>query len=56
MNCNQYTNKAQEAVQKAQQFAADNDQQAIETGHLLKGLLSSFSFVKFFIFADFLKN
>ena len=51
MNFNQYTNKAQEAVQKAQQFAADNDQQAIETGHLLKGLLTVDAQVLPFLFS-----
>jgi ATP-dependent Clp protease ATP-binding subunit ClpB len=39
MNFNQFTIKAQEAVQQAQQIAAQNGQQAIETGHLLKGVL-----------------
>ncbi len=39
MNFNQFTIKAQEAVQQAQQLAAQNGQQAIETGHLLKGVL-----------------
>ena len=41
MNFNNYTIKAQEAVQKAMEIAAHNEQQAIETGHLLKGVLSS---------------
>jgi ATP-dependent Clp protease ATP-binding subunit ClpB len=39
MNFNNYTIKAQEAVQKASEIAAGNQQQAIETAHLLKGLL-----------------
>ena len=39
MNFNQFTLKAQEAVQQAQQLATQNGQQAIETGHLLKGVL-----------------
>ncbi len=39
MNLNNFTIKAQEAVQQAIQIAAGNNQQAIETGHLLKGLL-----------------
>ena len=39
MNFNQFTIKSQEAVQKAQQIATEKGQQAIETGHLLKGLL-----------------
>ena len=41
MNFNNYTIKAQDAVQKAMEIAAHNEQQAIETGHLLKGILSS---------------
>lgn len=39
MNFNQFTIKSQEAVQTAQQIATQNGQQAIECGHLLKGLL-----------------
>jgi ATP-dependent Clp protease ATP-binding subunit ClpB len=39
MNFNQFTLKAQEAVQQAQQLATQNGQQAIETGHLFKGVL-----------------
>lgn len=39
MNFNNYTIKAQEAVQKASEIAGGNQQQAIETAHLLKGLL-----------------
>ena len=39
MNFNNYTIKAQEAVQKASEIAGSNQQQAIETAHLLKGLL-----------------
>jgi ATP-dependent Clp protease ATP-binding subunit ClpB len=41
MNFNNYTIKAQEAVQKATELAGGNQQQAIETGHLLKGLFQS---------------
>ncbi|WP_139924562.1 ATP-dependent chaperone ClpB [Hymenobacter sp. DG01] len=41
MNFNNYTIKAQEAVQKATEIAGSNQQQAIETGHLLKGLFQS---------------
>lgn len=40
MNFNNFTIKAQEAVQKAAEIAQGNQQQAIETVHLLKGLLS----------------
>ncbi len=39
MNFNNYTIKAQEAIQKASEIAVGNQQQAIETAHLLKGLL-----------------
>src|ERR1700733_15918846 len=39
MNFNNFTIKAQEAVQKASEIALGNQQQAIETAHLLKGLL-----------------
>ncbi|MBC7381786.1 MAG: ATP-dependent chaperone ClpB [Bacteroidia bacterium] len=41
MNFNNFTIKAQDAVQQAQQIALNNQQQAIDTGHLLKGLLDS---------------
>jgi len=39
MNFNNFTIKAQEAVQKASEITLGNRQQAIETAHLLKGLL-----------------
>jgi len=39
MNFNNFTIKAQEAVQKASEIATGNQQQALETAHLLKGLL-----------------
>ncbi|MEL7004561.1 MAG: Clp protease N-terminal domain-containing protein, partial [Bacteroidota bacterium] len=39
MNFDKYTIKAQELLQKAADVAAGNGQQAIETGHLLKGIL-----------------
>ncbi|MDB5136796.1 MAG: clpB [Mucilaginibacter sp.] len=39
MNFNNFTIKAQEAVQKASEIANGNQQQAIENAHLLKGLL-----------------
>jgi ATP-dependent Clp protease ATP-binding subunit ClpB len=39
MNFNNYTIKAQEAIQKASEIAAANTQQAVETGHLLKAIL-----------------
>jgi ATP-dependent Clp protease ATP-binding subunit ClpB len=40
MNFNNFTIKAQEAVQKASEIAQGNQQQAIETAHLLKGLIT----------------
>jgi ATP-dependent Clp protease ATP-binding subunit ClpB len=39
MNLNQYTIKAQEVIQHAAQMAQGNQQQTIETGHVLKALL-----------------
>ncbi|MFN4144745.1 MAG: ATP-dependent chaperone ClpB [Runella sp.] len=39
MNFNQYTVKAQEVVQKAVQIAQGNQQQAVETGHILQAIL-----------------
>ncbi len=41
MNFNNFTIKSQEAIQQAFQIAQANHQQAIETGHLLRGLLHS---------------
>jgi len=40
MNFNNFTIKAQEAIQQASEIAQGNQQQAIETTHLLKGLLT----------------
>jgi ATP-dependent Clp protease ATP-binding subunit ClpB len=39
MNLNQYTIKAQEAIQQAQQLAYNNSNTNIETAHLLKAIL-----------------
>lgn len=39
MNFNQYTIKAQEAIQQASSLAMAKGQQAIETGHILKAVL-----------------
>ncbi len=41
MNLNNYTIKSQEALQKATEIASGNQQQAVETGHLLKAVLGS---------------
>jgi ATP-dependent Clp protease ATP-binding subunit ClpB len=38
MNLNNFTLKSQEAVQSAQQLAITKSNQAVETGHLLKGI------------------
>ncbi len=40
MNFNNFTIKSQEALQSATQEAMNNGQQAIETGHILKGVLN----------------
>jgi ATP-dependent Clp protease ATP-binding subunit ClpB len=40
MNFNNYTIKAQEAIQKASEIAAGHQQQSIETAHILKALLT----------------
>jgi ATP-dependent Clp protease ATP-binding subunit ClpB len=41
MDFKNYTIKAQEAIQKAAEIAMGNQQQAIEPGHLLKGIIST---------------
>ena len=41
MNFNNYTIKSQEAIQKAIEIATSNQQQSIETAHLMKALLVS---------------
>src|SRR4051794_13019507 len=41
MNLNNFTIKAQEAIQKAVELGVANNQQAIETGHILKGILTT---------------
>ena len=38
MDLNKFTIKSQEAIQKAQQLTMEMGQQAIETGHILKGV------------------
>ena len=40
MDLNKYTIKAQEAVQRAQQIALENENQAIECAHILSGVLA----------------
>ncbi|WP_167619902.1 ATP-dependent chaperone ClpB [Maribellus sediminis] len=41
MNMNNFTIKSQEAIQQAFQIAQANNQQAIETGHILRGVMHS---------------
>ena len=50
MNLNNFTIKAQEAVQQAVQLATQNGQQAIEAVHLLKGVIMTGESVTNFIF------
>ena len=40
MNFNNFTIKSQEALQKAQEIASEHEHQAIECGHVLKGILT----------------
>lgn len=41
MDFNQYTIKSREAIQKAQQIAVSNQNQAIEPAHILKGMMET---------------
>ncbi|MCB0706820.1 MAG: ATP-dependent chaperone ClpB [Saprospiraceae bacterium] len=50
MNLNNLTIKAQEAIQRAQQFALERNQQAVEVGHLLAAVLDVDDSVAPFIF------
>lgn len=50
MNLNEYTIKSQEAIQKAAEIAMSNEQQAIETGHLLKAIQQTDENVLSFLF------
>jgi ATP-dependent Clp protease ATP-binding subunit ClpB len=52
MDFTKFTIKAQESIQKAQQIAAGNGHQAIETGHLLKGMLEVDQDVLSFLFTE----
>jgi ATP-dependent Clp protease ATP-binding subunit ClpB len=49
MNLNNFTIKSQEAIQQAFNIAQGNTHQAVETGHLLKGVLSIAENVSSFI-------
>lgn len=56
MNFNNFTIKAQEAVQKASEITQGFQQQAIENAHILKGLLFTFFLIPFrvvFIYYSF---
>ncbi len=50
MNFNNYTIKAQEAVQTATSLATSRQQQIVETGHLLRGVLSADENITNYIF------
>ena len=50
MNLNNFTLKAQESVQKAFDIAAGKGQQAVECGHLLKGIMSEAESITDFLF------
>jgi len=50
MNLNNFTIKSQEAVTKASQIAKSKNHQAIETAHILKGLIEEAENVSTFIF------
>lgn len=50
MNLNQFTIKAQEAIQQAFQIAGGYQHQAIENGHLLKGVLDAEENITRFLF------
>ena len=50
MNINNFTIKAQEAVQKSVELTSANGQQAVETGHILKGILDTSESICSFLF------
>lgn len=56
MNFNNFTIKSQEALQYAFQIAQGNNQQAIETGHLLKGLFHEAESVVLYLFKKLAVN
>jgi ATP-dependent Clp protease ATP-binding subunit ClpB len=49
MNIDKFTIKSQEAIQRAFEIAQGNEHQAVETGHLLKGILSEAESVSSYI-------
>jgi ATP-dependent Clp protease ATP-binding subunit ClpB len=56
MDINKWTIKTQQAMQEAQSLAASNGQQAIETGHLLRGMIKVDDNVLPFIFKELNSN
>jgi ATP-dependent Clp protease ATP-binding subunit ClpB len=56
MDLKNYTIKAQEAIQKAAEIAMANQQQAIEPGHLLKGIMQTDENVVNFVFKKLAVN
>ena len=50
MNLKNFTIKSQEAIQRAQQIAMENENQSIEPGHIMKGILEVDESVAPFIF------
>jgi ATP-dependent Clp protease ATP-binding subunit ClpB len=50
MNFDKYTIKSQEALQKSAEIASSNQQQAVEPGHLLKGILETDENVSNYLF------
>jgi ATP-dependent Clp protease ATP-binding subunit ClpB len=56
MNLNNFTIKSQEAIQHGFDIATGSGQQAVETGHLLKGLLNSGESVMSFLFGKMSVN
>lgn len=50
MTYDNFTQKSQDAIQKAQQIAAEMDQQMVETAHLIKGILLEEPSVALFLF------
>jgi len=53
MDLNKLTIKTQEVVQRAQQITLENDQQIVDTPHLLKALLETDESVTPFILSKF---
>ncbi|MBW7867037.1 MAG: ATP-dependent chaperone ClpB [Brumimicrobium sp.] len=56
MDTNQWTTKTQMAVMEAQKIATENSQQAIETGHVLRGMITVDDSVIPFIFQEVKKD